>query len=44
MSDSEEKMKFYCLYDLIDYSREQKGESTKEMFEFFRRKKSKRVN
>lgn len=42
MSDSEEKMKFYCLYDLIDYSREQKGESTKEMFEFFRRKKIKK--
>lgn len=31
-------MKFYCLYDLIDYYRKEKQQTKKEMFSFFRKK------
>lgn len=30
---------FYCLFDLIDYYREQKGDTPKQMFDFFHKQK-----
>lgn len=35
-------MKFYCLFDLIDYKRQQYGHTEKEMYAFFRKHKIKK--
>ena len=37
-------MKFYCLYDLIDYRRCELKQTEKEMFDFFRREKVKKAD
>lgn len=43
MSDGEE-MKFYSLYDLIDWKRKEKKETLDEMFLFFRKHKMKKAD
>lgn len=37
-------MKFYCLYDLIEYRRCELGQTEKEMFDFFRHEKVKKAD
>lgn len=34
-------MKFYSLFDLIDYKRQEYGHTEKEMYDFFRKRKVK---
>lgn len=35
-------MKFYFLFDLIDYKRQEYGHTEKEMYDFFRKRKVKK--
>ncbi len=37
-----EIMKFYCLFDLINYFRKNKGDTEKDMYDFFRKEKIKK--